>query len=119
MKPNTNVTVHNPESGESATFGPNDDLPGWAEKIVKAGNPDVLKDAEEQDETPVPGPSQAEADLIGSPGGGEDPLMGRTKADLVAAAEQVGAADVSDSNTKAELVAAIRATGYDGDGSDL
>ena len=113
------VTAHNLETGETKTFAPGDDLPDWAEKFIKEGNPDALQDAEEKDQAPVPGPSQGE-DLIGNPSGGDDdPLMKRSKDDLVTGAEQWSAQGVSDSNTKAELAAAIRTAGYEGDGSDL
>jgi hypothetical protein len=108
------VTVHNPETGESQTFGPDDELPSWAEEIVKEGNPDAFASPAEEDQAPVPGPSQGEDDLIGD-ASGEDSLMRRNKDDLLALAEQEGAASVSDSNTKAEIASAIRATGYDGE----
>lgn len=116
-KLNTNVTVHNLDTGESGTFGPDDELPSWAADLIT--NEDVYDDTEAED-APVPGPSQAEGDLIGQTGGGsDDPLMKRSKDDLVAGAEEWGAEGVTDSNNKAELAAAIRAAGYEGDGSDL
>jgi hypothetical protein len=117
----TYVTVHNPETGESRTFAPDEDLPGWAEEIVREGNPDVLRDEGEEDSgRPVPGPSQNSVqDLIGSTEGAEDDLMYLKKDRLLEVAEATGADSVSDANTKAEIVAAIRETGYDGDGSDL
>lgn len=98
---NTYVTIHNPETGESRTFAPDEDLPDWAQDGLT--NPDVYD---------VP----ADDDLIG---GGEDPLMKRTHDDLVKASDLWEATGVSKSNTKAELAAAIRAAGYEGDGSDL
>ncbi len=73
-KRNTYVTAHNPETGESGTFGPDDDLPGWADKAIT--NKDVYETPKE-DQAPVPGPSQGAEDLIG---GGEEEEPKRTKA---------------------------------------
>ncbi len=64
----TNVTVHNPETGESRTFGPDDDVPAWATKLIT--NENVYKTPDE-DQAPVPGPGQGEADLIGDVDGGD------------------------------------------------
>jgi hypothetical protein len=63
-KRNTYVTVHNPETGESKTFAPDDELPDWASDAIT--NPDV-HDTEEKEQAPVPGPSQSVDDLIGEP----------------------------------------------------
>lgn len=104
------ITVHHPETGESKTYGPEDELPDWAEEIIQEGNPQALLDDSD--------PSTEESDLIGG-GPEEDPLMKRTHVELVLASEQWDATGVSASNKKAELVAAIRAAGYEGDGSDL
>lgn len=98
---NTYVTLHNPDTGESRTFAPEEKLPRWAQEALT--NPDVYDAPRE------------EPDLIG----GVDPLMERNKAELLNASEQWGVEGVSDSNTKAEIVEAIRSAGYDGDGSDL
>lgn len=72
----SSITVHNPDTGESKTFGPEDELPAWATKAVKAGNPDALKDVDDPDEVPTPGPGQTEADDLiggGDEGGEEAP----------------------------------------------
>lgn len=114
------ITVTDQETGQSRTFGPNEDLPSWAEKIIQKGNPDALLEVpEDEDEAATPGSGLTADDLIGVPGGDEDPLMKRTHDDLVMGASQWGAEGVSASNKKAELAAAIRAAGYEGDGTDL
>lgn len=107
MRSNCYITVTNPETGESKTFAPDEDLPDWAVEIIQDGNPDALLDSSEKDQ-----------DLIGTPVE-EDPLMKRTHDDLVKGAEQWGAEGVSYNNKKADLAAAIRAAGYEGDGTDL
>lgn len=55
---NTYVHVTNPETGQTEVFGPDDTVPGWAEKAITA--PGVWDDGTEAEEPVVPGPSQSE-----------------------------------------------------------
>jgi hypothetical protein len=57
--PNLNTFVHAVElddkgqqTGKAGTFGPNDDVPGWAVKSIT--NPDVWQHEDDQAEEPAP-----------------------------------------------------------------
>lgn len=65
-KLNTHVTVTNPDTGVSETFGPDDELPDWVEGQVSA------EGVWEGDENPVPG----QPGDPGNSGVGEEPVPG-------------------------------------------
>jgi hypothetical protein len=65
---NACVHVENPETGQTEVFGPpgtvgadgvrvQSDVPDWAREAIT--NPNVWVDPDDEDETPIPGPSQS------------------------------------------------------------
>lgn len=119
---NTNVTVHNPKTGESKTLPTGTVVTEEIEGLIT--NPDVFGETE-QEQAPTPGPSQTsvfdpESDeavaKAGSEGGSEDvygsgPFRSRSAAQVKALAESYGL----DVNTKEEAIAALEAEGVDPD----
>lgn len=102
------VHVTNPETGAAATFGPDDDLPSWAEQAIT--NPKAWSDADE---------SVSESAQSEHPGSEPDPGAGRSgyyesqtvaelRAKVKARNEGRDDADrVSGDGSKADLVAAL------------
>lgn len=61
--------VHVPdEQGAYVQFGPDDDVPGWAEKLIT--NPDAWDTGEEAPVVPTPGPSQLPGESVDDVGSG-------------------------------------------------
>lgn len=96
------------DRGVSHEFGPDDDLPGWAEKAIE--NPDVWAGDGDDETEPTPGPSQrvGQSAAPASSDVGSGPLSGRKVGQLKALAE---ANDLDAGGTKSELVDRLEAAG--------
>lgn len=104
------VYVTNPETGAAATFGPDDDLPSWAEQAIT--NPKAWSDTDEavalEESAQFEHPDSEPDPGAGRSGDYESQTVAELRAEVKARNEGRDDADrVSGDGNKADLVAAL------------